>query len=229
MNPETLSPPAPLWTAPTGFDRVNPMPTPLALCLEDLAPSSRSERFLRCVALAGRKPGLRLGPDGVVAWRSEAPVACELWVSLDERLILLRPAGAPPIVVRRAGRVLDVPFDKPVVVTDQDVVEVGPKRLRLHLHGQALEVTAPMFLPERSMAGATRLAAVVAMGAAVVGCKGTGGEVRGGASATTTGPATTAPATGATTATAPIEVRESPPAPPEYTPPPQGQPSGPTR
>jgi hypothetical protein len=235
------------WTAPSDFDTVTLVPAPLAICLEDLAPSSRSERYLRCVALAGRQPGLRLAPDGTVAWRGDGDVGGELWVSLDDRLILLRPAGAPSVVVRRAGRSLDVPFDKPVVVIDQDVVEIGPKRMRLHVHGEAAEVTAPSYLPERTAPSAARLAAVVAMGAAVAGCKGTGSrdqapsgtppidtaiEVREHPpeeaprpkTTTTTEPATTAPppTTAAPTQTKPIEVRDTPPAAPIPKKPPTG-------
>ena len=64
------------------------MPTPLAICLENLAPRSPAERFLRCVAAVGRRPGLRVGDRGEVLWRSDDRVACERWVSADERLIL---------------------------------------------------------------------------------------------------------------------------------------------
>jgi len=220
------------------------VPTPLAICLEDLAPVSRSERYLRCVALVGRQPGLRLALDGTVAWQTDGAVGCELWVSLDDRLILLRPAGAPPVVVRRAGRSLDVPVDKPVVVIDQDVAEVGPKRIRLHVHGQAAEVSAPSYLPERAATGAARLAALVAMGAAVAGCRGTGTsdqspsgtttavevrehppeEARRPDTTTTTPPATTTPppTTAATTQSKPIEVRDAPPAAPVLKKPPAG-------
>ena len=99
-------------------------------------------------------------------------VACELWVSQDQRLILYRPDGAA-VVVRRAGRALDVPFGKPVVLLDKDGVEVGTKRLRVHVHGEAPAIAAPSFLPapERieSRGGLRGAAAAVAISAAIGG------------------------------------------------------------
>jgi hypothetical protein len=173
------------------------MPKPLAICLEDLAATSPSGRYLRCVALVGRQPGLRLGPQGAVAWRSDAPVGCELWVSGDDRLILYRPERAPGVRVSRAGRSLDVPAGKPVVLLGDDMIEVGGRRIRVHVHGPAPVVAAPSPLPERASA-ATRMAAVVAMGAAVAGCEGK----------QPTPQQPTAPTTTTTT----IEVRTEPPA-----------------
>ena len=160
------------------------MPAPLALCLEDLTATERSRRYLRCVALVGRQPGLRLSAEGGPLWRSPRAAACELWVSADDRLIVYRPAGAPPLVLRRAGRRLDVPEAKPVVALDQDQLDIGPRRLRVHVHGKANAIAAPSPLPERARSGAARMAAVVAVGAAVAGCQ------------------------------KPIEVRDAPPEPP---------------
>jgi hypothetical protein len=151
------------------------MPDPIAVCIEDLSPSPGAPRFVRCVAVAGALPGLRLCADGALLWRSDAPAACELWVSGDERLILRRPEGAPQVRVSRAGRSILAPFGKPVVVIHGDEIELGDKRFRLHVHGKAPAVHAPAPLPAWGTAG--RVAAVVAMGAAVAGCK-TGIEVR---------------------------------------------------
>ncbi|MBI5499230.1 MAG: hypothetical protein HY907_03235 [Deltaproteobacteria bacterium] len=149
------------------------MPTPLAVCLEDLDARSPGERYLRCVAVPGRQPGLRVDPAGAVLWRGDGPVACELWVSMDQRLILYRPESAPAVVVRRAGRALDGPAGKPVVLLDQDGFEVGTKRMRVHVHGEAPAIAAPSFLPapERAEArgGLRGAAAAVAIGAALGG------------------------------------------------------------
>ena len=113
------------------------MPKPLAICLEDPGARSAAERYLRCTAVVGRQAGLRVDGAGTVLWRSDEAVACELWVSLDDKLILYRPEGAAAVAVHRAGRVLDVPAGKPVVLVDQDEFQVGAKRLRVHVHGTA--------------------------------------------------------------------------------------------
>ncbi len=119
------------------------MPKPLAICIEDLNAPSKASKYLQCVALPGRQPGLRLDEAGHALWLSEKAVACELWVSADNRLILYRPESAPPVQVRRAGRSLDVPFNKPVILLDKDEVDVGARHLRIHIHGEAAAVAAP--------------------------------------------------------------------------------------
>ncbi len=151
------------------------MPKPLAICIEDLAPASEAERYLRCVAVPGRQPGLRLDSQGTVLWQSEEE-AVELWVSADERLVLYRPEGSAATTVRRGERSLEAPAGKPVIILDQDELEVGARRLRIHVHGEAPEVTAPSpFVPETKTTGPlgrlARAAAAVALGAVVaVGC-----------------------------------------------------------
>lgn len=145
----------------------------IALCLERLEGEAGWPRFVRCVALGGRQPGLRLGAAGEVLWQPECPVAAELWVSADERLMYFRPAGAPPSALERSGRRLDVPQGKPVVVVDNDVVTLGDRRLRLHVHGAAGAVHPPEPLPERAAARPLMArAAAVAIGTAVAagGC-----------------------------------------------------------
>lgn len=144
------------------------MPTPIALCLEDLAASTNRPRFTRCTALAGGGLGLQLDHQGDICWQQPAAGVCELWVSADERLMLFRPAGAPPVGVHRAGRSLDAPVGKPVVLLNQDELSVGPRRFRLHVHGQAPVVQAPEALaPTAFRAVIGRAAAAMAMGAAV--------------------------------------------------------------
>jgi hypothetical protein len=121
---------------------------------------------MRCVALPGRQPGLRLDETGQVLWRSDDGVSCELWVSADERLVLYRPEGAPSVSLHRAGRSLNVPCGKPVFVIDKDEVDVGSRHLRIHVHGQAPSIAAPSPLPPRarplsSLAQAATAAAIV--------------------------------------------------------------------
>lgn len=149
----------------------------LAICIEDLDRPRR--RYTRCVALKGRQPGLYLDPDGQVRWQDEdtGPVACHLWISLDERLVLFRPTGAAPSRLLRGGRSLDVPRGKPVVLVDGDEVAIGSRRLRLHLHGETSAVSPPAPLvpaPEPRSRLATRAAVTaIALGAAFAGgdCK----------------------------------------------------------
>jgi hypothetical protein len=146
-------------------------------------------------------------------------VSCELWVSADERLILYRPEGADSVILDRAGRTLDVPYGKPVVVIDQDQVSVGGRHVRIHIHGEAPSVAAPSPLPSRSQPLgrlARTLAATAVIGAAVAasGCVEQPIEVR------QTPPAALPPSPTPTIqilqvpATPPtIEVRQTPPVP----------------
>jgi len=149
------------------------MPEPLALCIEDCAQSA-APRYLQCVALVGRGPGLALDSAGEVLWGGAGEALVELWVSADSRLMLYRPEGAGPgrALVHRGGRSLEVPIAKPVVLVDQDELEIGSRRLRLHVHGET-EAAAPPRPPDeqRGQAGAGRsvraAAAALALGAAV--------------------------------------------------------------
>lgn len=142
---------------------------------------------MRCVALKGRQPGLGVDAHGDIVWHSDRPLGCELWVSADEQLILLRPSGAPGVIVERAGRSLDAPFDKPVVLLDQDTIELAGRRFRVHVHGTARAVSPPTPLVERQ--GVGRLAATVALGVAALSCQ----------------------KTDPTAGSRPVEVRETPP------------------
>ena len=149
------------------------MPQPIALCLEDLDAAADQPRYRRCTALGGRQPGLYLDPGGNVQWQTTAAVAGELWVSADERLVLFRPAGGAPVALQRGGRRLELPCDKPVFVLHEDEILIGPRRLRLHVHGVATEVLPPSWLPPTSavrqvLAGAA--AAALTLGALATGC-----------------------------------------------------------
>jgi len=204
------------------------MPQPIELCLEDMAvgPSPDAERYLRCVALAGPQPGLGIDAKGNVTWRSAHALAAEIWVSADDRLILLRPAGAPAVRLSRASRTLDLPEGKPVVMLAGDLIAVGPRELQVHVHGVATSIYAPTPLGDRVLAQAARAAAVLAMGAAVVGCErpaprpaNVGVPPTTNATATMTRPLRPGEPPPPPSGSAPIEVREMPPAPPITAPP----------
>jgi len=140
------------------------MPAPLEICLEE--ESDQEERYVRCVALPGGEPGLALDRDGAVRWMPAEPAPYELWMSADDRLMLLRAAGVAPITVRRGGRSLEAPESRPVVLRDQDLLVVEGRRLRVHVHGVALEVHPPERLG-RSALARIAAAAAVALSAAV--------------------------------------------------------------
>jgi hypothetical protein len=193
------------------------MPEPLAICIEDLEPRPGAPRYLRCVAAVGRQPGLRLDAVGAVLWRSDVGVAAELWVSGDDQLILFRPDGAPPSTVRRAGREVVAPVGKPVVLRDQDELEVGGRHVRVHVHGPAPEVAAPAPLPvEPAVQPVTdggpgvlaRAAAALALGAAL----GAGGCIQVRQNPPDMAPAPPPQRDAGQPKPAPIEVRPAPPA-----------------
>lgn len=93
--------------------------TRISLCLERIGTDS----FLRCVAMWGREPGLRIAGDGNILWMAQEQAEMELWVSADERLILYRLEHAVALTLRRGNRSLDVPASKPVVLRQGDVIE----------------------------------------------------------------------------------------------------------
>jgi hypothetical protein len=151
------------------------MVKPLAICIEDLDVQLGAGKYLRCVAMPGRQPGLRLDGAGRVLWRSDDGASCELWVTADGRLALYRQAGMGRVTLRRAGRSLEVPSAKPVIVVDQDRVDVGERRLRVHVHGEAQAVAAPSPLPSRPrrpgrLAQAVTTAAIIGAVATAGGC-----------------------------------------------------------
>lgn len=119
---------------------------PLAICIEEISEKTKGARFTRCVALPGRQPGLKLDASGNIMWltdQAEGTGAAEIWVSKDNRLILYRPEGAPPVTVHRAGRSLSIPYSKPVVLVNLDQINLNNRQLRIHLHGETTNVTAP--------------------------------------------------------------------------------------
>jgi hypothetical protein len=171
------------------------MTTLLEICLEETHLPPEAERYIRCVALPGGEPGLALDREGAVRWMPDAPATYGLWVSADDQLILLRAPGAGPITVSRAGRSLEAPAEMPVVLLDQDLLQVNGRELRVHVHGAADEIHAPERLSGSALARVVRAtAAALAMGAAI----GAGGG---------------AAAERAVVGPTPIEVRAQPPGP----------------
>jgi hypothetical protein len=126
----------------------------------------------------------------------EAPVDYGLWVSADDRLVLLRGAGADPVTVSRGGRALEAPVGKPVILLDQDQLAINGRRLRVHLHGPAIEAHPPERLSRSALARIARATVTTLALGAAFGVGSAAGEPAG------LGPATA------------IEVRAQPPAPP---------------
>jgi hypothetical protein len=208
----------------------------LSLCLEDLGDGAAAARFVQCTALPHRGPGLSLDGEGKPGWQLAAGVAAQLCASGDGKLILLRCPEAPACVVQRAGRSLDAPAGKPVVLLDRDRVVVGGHPLRIHLHGPTDSACAPTPVSARRPGKLLRAAAAAfAVGATVGGGSAGAGQPSALASG---GPPAGAAATAAdlglpgaevgdggldagdAAADGAIEVREFPPAPPP--PPPLG-------
>ncbi len=188
------------------------MPTPKAICIEDLKPGRGRPRYLSCTAVAGREEGLGLGPDGDVLWKGPVPPACELWVSMDECLILYRRDGAPPVTVTRAGRGLRVPPEKPVVLLAGDEIAIGARRLRVHIHGPAPAVRAPAPVQVEPVSRPPARSARAAAAAAALGSLAAAGAVEVRDAPPKIAPPPPPPQ--------PIEVRAAPPVPPPPPPPP---------
>ena len=152
------------------------MPTPIALCIEDLEATSDGTRFLRCVALANPN-ALGIGPHGDMTWQDDQPQACQVAVSADQRLVLLRKDLATPVTLRRDTRSLEVPVGKPVFVLAGDLIELAGRTLRVHVHGESPVVAPPSFLPPRrsplrgwAKAAAAAMAIGASAGAMSAGC-----------------------------------------------------------
>lgn len=145
---------------------------PIALCLEKLG-ASPDERYTRCTARSGRLAGLAIGTDGTILWCAPRPVACELWVSRDQRLMALRPAGAAEVRVVRAGREVLVPEEKPVVLRHHDELLFEGVRYRVHVHGTTTEVHPP-----RRVLTLPRVVTLAAVMASSVACGGQSVEER---------------------------------------------------
>ena len=189
---------------------------PIALCLQRLDRTGSS--WMRCVALPGGRPGLSIAPDATVEWLCESThTRVQLWVTADGRLALSREADAPALVLRRARRTLEVPPAKPVIVLDGDRLETPGWNYRVSVHGPTDSVAAPASLHQRPARNLLRTTAA-ALAVAALGGQASATEPEPGDSALPDAPAESADGglgdgDGADNA-APIEIRETPPAPP---------------
>jgi hypothetical protein len=145
------------------------MVQPFAVCLESLDGPKGHVRHLACTALVGPAPGLALSEAGEVSW-CESVSAVSFWVSADSRLVLVRESGAPEVQVERAGRSLSVPWHKPVVLANADVVSTARRRYRVHLHGPAASITPPTAVSYHDASSLRSVAAAVALGVVGLGC-----------------------------------------------------------
>jgi hypothetical protein len=141
---------------------------PIELCLERILPPS-AERYVRCTAQVGRELGLALGIDGRILWCEQSGVGCEICVSADQRLMAYCPPDTPVTVLYRAGRVLELPKQRPVVLRHQDELELAGTRFRVHVHGVTDLAHAPALV--RTLA---RAAAAASLALAATGCGETG-------------------------------------------------------
>ncbi len=135
-------------------------PRPIEICLERVG-SSSADRYVRCTAQVGRALGLALGVDGRILWCEQSGVGCEIWVSADQRLMAYGLAGMPPTTLYRAGRVLELPSQRPVVLRHKDELELAGTRFRVHVHGATDRVHAPAIVRTLARAAA---AATLALG-----------------------------------------------------------------
>jgi hypothetical protein len=142
-------------------------PRPIELCLERVG-SSAVDRYVRCTAQVGRARGLGLGLDGRILWCEPSGVGCEIWVSADQRLMAYCPAGMPITTLYRAGRVLALPLEHPVVLRPRDELELAGTRFRVHVHGATDQVHAPTIV--RTLARAAAAAALALSVSGSAGC-----------------------------------------------------------
>jgi hypothetical protein len=122
------------------------MDSNIEICLEELGARPDDECFIRCVAVSGGQPGLALDREGLVQWMPDDEATCHgLWVSGDGRLMLYGADAPDAVVVERGARTQEAPVGQPVVLVDQDLLRVGDRQLRVHIHGE----TEAMYEPER--------------------------------------------------------------------------------
>ncbi len=182
----------------------------IAICIENCNPPHEGMRYLQCTALQGRKPGLAVAPDGEVTWQDASRGELfQLWVSMDHQLIAYRPEKAPGGTrVHRAGREVELPEGKPVVLLSGDYLLFGSHCYRVHIHGDAQAPMAPRFLGEDAPASTSAWARIAVTGALVLGA--TMGACNQPSSCDSGKP--------------PVEIRDKPPAPPRPMDPPSLEP-----
>ncbi len=135
----------------------------LEICLEELDAPADDACYIRCVVMAGGQPGLALDRDGLVRWMPEDEGACHgLWLSEDGRLVLHGAATTAAVTVERGARSVQAPVGQPVVLLDQDLLRVGDRRLRLHIHGETEQLHEPERLTRSAMRRFLQAAAAAA-------------------------------------------------------------------
>lgn len=139
------------------------MSRPISLCLERRAHDC-AESYVRCTATSGRESGLSIAANGDILWRDPTPCVCELWVSRDQRLMAMRPGGAPSICLHRGRRKLEIPEGRAVVVLDQDELKFGSEHFIVHVHGVTDEVHPPQPLRAARIAAAAAVALSIGCG-----------------------------------------------------------------
>ena len=190
---------------------------PIELCLESLDPAEDERPYVRCVALAGGTQGLGLTAVGGIVWCRNESASLLIWVSADNRLMLLRSDEMHRARLTRAERFLELPANKPVVALHGDVIEIEGRSFRVHVHGVAGTVAPPVRLTLRRAQKWVAGAALAA--ASLAGCRTNAPIVDPPVEPAGNGFAQPPPdgATGGQPATSPsappIEVREQPPAP----------------
>jgi hypothetical protein len=152
-------------------------PKPIELCLERIQ-SSESDRYVRCTAQVGRELGLGLGIDGRILWCERNGVGCEIWVSADQRLMAYCPADTPGTVLYRAGRMLALPRERPVVLRHRDELELAGTRFRVHVHGTTERVHPPSIVRTLARAAATATLALAVGGSAGCDSRSTVGDAQ---------------------------------------------------
>ena len=141
---------------------------PIELCLESLDPAEDEHPYVRCVAMAGGEPGLGISPNGAIIWREDTAAVALLWVSADSQLIVSRHQEGHGVRLIRAERFLELPLAKPVVVLHEDVLVIGERTYRIHVHGVAAVVAPPTRLTLRR--AQTLLATAALAAASFAGC-----------------------------------------------------------
>ncbi|MDD5307852.1 MAG: hypothetical protein PHU25_11080 [Deltaproteobacteria bacterium] len=144
------------------------MSKPITLCVE-LENNPDSERYYKCTAQVGRDKGLTIQLDGTIGWCATSGIACELWVSRDQRLMAFRPPGVPEIHVSRAHRRILLAEKQMAILLHRDGLSIGGRSYRIHIHGVAESIHPPRLV---KVVRAASLAASLTLGAASLGCGG---------------------------------------------------------
>ncbi|MDJ0764685.1 MAG: hypothetical protein QNJ97_17025 [Myxococcota bacterium] len=142
------------------------MSKPVALCVE-LKNNPEKTRYYKCTARTGREKGLTIQLDGTIGWCEISDVACELWVSDDQRLMVFRPSGGPDVYVSRANRKICLAEAQMATLLHLDELTINGRSYCIHVHGIAETIHPPRLV---RVIRAASLAASLAIGASSVQC-----------------------------------------------------------